>query len=143
MVALVVGKSVGITGSTLLALRLRVGLLAGDIRRGQLVGGATLAGIGFTMALFIAGLAFGDDHLNAAGIAGPEHEVGPVRHDGPPGHADSDAATAAGRAVATAAGSTAPGGRPETGPASPSKAPHAPERRATATAGQRNFDSAA
>jgi NhaA family Na+:H+ antiporter len=25
-----------------------------------------LAGIGFTMALFIASLAFGDDHLNAA-----------------------------------------------------------------------------
>jgi Na+/H+ antiporter 1 len=25
-----------------------------------------LAGIGFTMALFIAGLAFGDDHLNPA-----------------------------------------------------------------------------
>jgi NhaA family Na+:H+ antiporter len=32
----------------------------------MLSGGGILAGIGFTMALFIAGLAFGDDHLNAA-----------------------------------------------------------------------------
>jgi Na+:H+ antiporter, NhaA family len=32
----------------------------------MLTGGGMLAGIGFTMALFIAGLAFGDDHLNAA-----------------------------------------------------------------------------
>jgi Na+/H+ antiporter NhaA len=58
VVALVVGKSVGITGSTLLALRLRLGVLPGRIMRGQLVGGATLAGIGFTVALFIADLAF-------------------------------------------------------------------------------------
>src|SRR4029453_7133552 len=33
---------------------------------GMVAGGGMLAGIGFTMALFIAGLAFGDDHLNAA-----------------------------------------------------------------------------
>ena len=33
---------------------------------GMLAGGGVLAGIGFTMALFIGGLAFGDDHLNAA-----------------------------------------------------------------------------
>jgi NhaA family Na+:H+ antiporter len=32
----------------------------------MVAGGGMLAGIGFTMALFIAGLAFGDDHLNAA-----------------------------------------------------------------------------
>ncbi len=70
VVALVVGKSVGITGSTLLALRLRVGVLAGDIRRGQLVGGATLAGIGFTVALFIADLAFDDPALREQAVVG-------------------------------------------------------------------------
>ena len=68
--ALVVGKSFGITGSTVLALRLRLGLLPGDIRRGQLVGGATLAGIGFTVALFITDLAFSDPELREQAIVG-------------------------------------------------------------------------
>jgi Na+/H+ antiporter NhaA len=61
VLALVAGKSAGIAGSTLLALRLRLGVLPGTIMRGQLVGGATLAGIGFTVALFITDLAFDDD----------------------------------------------------------------------------------
>jgi Na+:H+ antiporter, NhaA family len=70
VVALVVGKSVGITGSTLLALRLRVGVLPGEIRRGQLAGGATLAGIGFTVALFISDLAFDDPALREQAVVG-------------------------------------------------------------------------
>lgn len=70
VVALVVGKSLGITASTLLALRLRVGILPGDIQRGQLVGGATLAGIGFTVALFIADLAFTDPDLHNEAVVG-------------------------------------------------------------------------
>lgn len=70
VVALVVGKSLGITGSTLLALRLRIGVLPGDIRRGQLVGGATLAGIGFTVALFITDLAFSDPALREQAVVG-------------------------------------------------------------------------
>jgi Na+/H+ antiporter NhaA len=70
VVALVVGKSVGITGSTLLALRLRLGVLPGRIMRGQLLGGATLAGIGFTVALFIADLAFDDPALREQAVVG-------------------------------------------------------------------------
>ena len=70
VVALVVGKSVGISGSTLLALRLRIGVLPGEIRRGQLIGGATLAGIGFTVALFIADLAFADPALREQAVIG-------------------------------------------------------------------------
>jgi Na+:H+ antiporter, NhaA family len=70
VVALVVGKSVGITGSTLLALRLRLGVLPGRIMRGQLVGGATLAGIGFTVALFITDLAFADPALREQAVVG-------------------------------------------------------------------------
>ena len=70
VLALVVGKSIGISGSTLLALRLRLGVLSGDIRHGQLVGGATLAGIGFTVALFIADLAFDDPELREQAVVG-------------------------------------------------------------------------
>ena len=70
VVALVVGKSLGISASTLLALRLRLGVLPGDIRRGQLVGGATLAGIGFTVALFIADLAFTDPARHDQAVVG-------------------------------------------------------------------------
>jgi Na+:H+ antiporter, NhaA family len=70
VVALVVGKSVGITAATLLALRARLGVLPGEVRRGQLVGGATLAGIGFTVALFISELAFDDPALRDQAVVG-------------------------------------------------------------------------
>ena len=70
VLALVIGKSVGITVSTLLALRLRLGILPGTIMRGQLIGGATLAGIGFTVALFIADLAFSDPALRDQAVVG-------------------------------------------------------------------------
>ena len=70
VVALVVGKSVGITGSTLLALRLRLGVLPGRIMRGQLLGGATLAAIGFTVALFMTDLAFDDPALREQAVVG-------------------------------------------------------------------------
>ncbi|MCC2335740.1 Na+/H+ antiporter NhaA [Cellulomonas wangsupingiae] len=62
-VALVVGNAVGITGAATLALRLGLGDLPGRVRWGHLVGGAVLAGIGFTISLFIAQLAFDDPVL--------------------------------------------------------------------------------
>jgi NhaA family Na+:H+ antiporter len=68
--ALALGKSIGITGSTLLGLRLRLGVLPGSITRGQLTGGATLAGIGFTVALFITDLAFDDPALREQAVVG-------------------------------------------------------------------------
>jgi NhaA family Na+:H+ antiporter len=68
--ALVFGKTIGVAGSTLLALRLRLGVLPGEIMRGQLFGGATLAGIGFTVALFIADLAFSDAALRDQAVVG-------------------------------------------------------------------------
>ena len=55
---LVVGKVVGISMFSWLALRLRLGALADDLRPVHLVGVATVAGIGFTVSLFVAGLAF-------------------------------------------------------------------------------------
>lgn len=62
-VALVVGNAVGITGAATLALRMGLGDLPGLVRWGHVLGGAVLAGIGFTISLFIAQLAFDDPVL--------------------------------------------------------------------------------
>ena len=60
VLGLVVGKLVGVAGATWLAVRLGVGELpAGATWRG-IVGVAALAGIGFTVSLFVTGLAFDD-----------------------------------------------------------------------------------
>src|SRR5680860_741664 len=63
IVALVVGHAVGITAAAALALRAGWGVLPGGVRYTHLFGGATLAGIGFTISLFITGLAFTDPAL--------------------------------------------------------------------------------
>nr|WP_282599980.1 Na+/H+ antiporter NhaA [Patulibacter sp. SYSU D01012] len=60
---LVAGKALGIAGATLLAVRLRVGPLPAGMRRGHVLGSAALAGIGFTVSLFVADLAFTDQLL--------------------------------------------------------------------------------
>ncbi len=54
---LVIGKFVGITGATALVLRLGVGRLAPGLTMPRIAGGAALAGIGFTISLFIVDLA--------------------------------------------------------------------------------------
>lgn len=58
--ALVLGNAIGITLASGLALRLGLGVLPGRVRYSHLMGGAILAGIGFTISLFIAELAFDD-----------------------------------------------------------------------------------
>jgi len=63
LLGLVVGKTVGITGATLLAVRLGVGRLGAGIRTVHVVGVAMLGGVGFTVALFVASLAFEDAPL--------------------------------------------------------------------------------
>lgn len=55
---LVVGKPVGILALSWLAVRLRLASLPGGVGWGQLAGASLLCGIGFTMSLFIASLAF-------------------------------------------------------------------------------------
>lgn len=57
---LVIGKTIGISGATWLGVRLRLGLLPDGVRPPHVLGLASLAGIGFTLALFMAGLAFDD-----------------------------------------------------------------------------------
>ncbi|HSM07866.1 MAG TPA: Na+/H+ antiporter NhaA [Gemmatimonadota bacterium] len=60
MLGLFLGKQVGITGAAWLAVRLGAGTLPEGARWSQIWGGAALAGIGFTMSIFIAALAFPD-----------------------------------------------------------------------------------
>jgi Na+:H+ antiporter, NhaA family len=63
VVALLAGKCLGISLSAGIALRTRLGILPGRVRYGHLIGGSVLAGIGFTIALFITDLAFTDPIL--------------------------------------------------------------------------------
>jgi NhaA family Na+:H+ antiporter len=56
--ALVVGKPLGLTLASALAVRLGVAAKPPDYTWGQLAGAGCLAGIGFTMSLFFAGQAF-------------------------------------------------------------------------------------
>lgn len=60
IVGLFVGKQVGITGATWVAVRFGLGALPDGARWRTLWGGSLLAGIGFTMSIFIASLAFTD-----------------------------------------------------------------------------------
>jgi len=55
---LVFGKSIGITAATWLAVKSGIGKLPSNTQWSHVVGVAMLAGIGFTVALFVAGLAF-------------------------------------------------------------------------------------
>jgi NhaA family Na+:H+ antiporter len=57
---LVLGKPLGVLLGSLVAVRSRLGRLADDVGWGDLTGMGMTAGIGFTVALFIAELAFPD-----------------------------------------------------------------------------------
>jgi NhaA family Na+:H+ antiporter len=54
------GKQIGITAFAWIAIRFGLGELPDGARFRQVWGGALLAGIGFTMSIFIASLAFTD-----------------------------------------------------------------------------------
>ena len=58
VVGLAIGKPLGIMVSAFLAVRLRIALKPAEYSWLQLAGAGALAGIGFTMSLFIAGQAF-------------------------------------------------------------------------------------
>jgi NhaA family Na+:H+ antiporter len=59
-ICLVAGNSIGVTALVLLFSKLKLIEIPSDITFRQIVGVAFLAGVGFTMAIFIAGLAFAD-----------------------------------------------------------------------------------
>lgn len=66
---LIVGKQLGIVGACWLAVKAGIAELPEGVRWLQLWGVTWLAGIGFTMSLFIAGLAFPLDHHGGTGAA--------------------------------------------------------------------------
>lgn len=66
LIALVIGKPAGILTFCWLAVRMGVAARPPQLSWGVLGGGSALAGIGFTMALFIANRAFDDALLNSA-----------------------------------------------------------------------------
>ena len=62
-VALVVGKFVGVASFSWIAVRLGLGRLPEGAHWGHILGVAAVAGIGFTVSLFITGLAFDSPSL--------------------------------------------------------------------------------
>jgi Na+:H+ antiporter, NhaA family len=60
ILGLVLGKPIGVIGASLLAVRLGFARLPAGVRWRHMVGAGCLAGIGFTMSLFIGTLAFDD-----------------------------------------------------------------------------------
>ena len=70
ILGLILGKPIGILLFALPTLRMGLAVLPQSVSRTHLVGAAVLAGVGFTMSLFIANLAFADaTHLATAKIA--------------------------------------------------------------------------
>lgn len=63
VVALVVGKLVGVVSFSWLAVRLGLGRLPKGARWGHIIAVGAIAGIGFTVSLFITGLAFNANDL--------------------------------------------------------------------------------
>lgn len=58
ILGLVLGKSVGVSLLTWIALRLNLGRLSQNVTMKHIIGIGLLGGIGFTMSIFIAGLSF-------------------------------------------------------------------------------------
>ena len=65
LLGLVIGKPVGIVFFSWLAVRLGIASIPRDIGWLQIIGASLLGGIGFTMSIFITGLAFVDESLIA------------------------------------------------------------------------------
>ena len=66
LVGFAVGKPVGVLSFSWLAVRSGIAIRPPELSWGSLAGGGLLAGIGFTMALFIANLAFSESLIGSA-----------------------------------------------------------------------------
>jgi len=67
---LLLGKPIGITAFALAAVKLGIASLPERVTPGAVLGAGLLGGIGFTMALFITALAFGNGELASAAKVG-------------------------------------------------------------------------
>jgi len=65
LLGLVIGKQAGIMAGSWVVIRFRFADMPDGVTWGQIYGAAILAGIGFTMALFVADLAIGNEQLLA------------------------------------------------------------------------------
>jgi NhaA family Na+:H+ antiporter len=70
MLGLVLGKPIGLVGISWLAVRAGVTMLPAGVQWSHMVGAGFLAGIGFTMSLFVATLGFGESPLLEAAKLG-------------------------------------------------------------------------
>ncbi|MEM0519215.1 MULTISPECIES: Na+/H+ antiporter NhaA [Aequorivita] len=70
IICLILGKSIGISTVIFVARKLKIIEVPADITNKQIIGVSFLAGIGFTMAIFIAGLAFNSspEYIDSAKI---------------------------------------------------------------------------
>ena len=69
MAGLVLGKPLGIVAACWLAVRLGAARLSPEIAWSQMIGTGCLAGVGFTMSIFIATAAFEGEQLEAVKLA--------------------------------------------------------------------------
>ncbi|HWR16112.1 MAG TPA: Na+/H+ antiporter NhaA [Terriglobales bacterium] len=67
---LILGKSLGITLAAYLAVKFGLATMVRDVRWSQMLGVSTLAGIGFTVSIFITDLAFTDPTIVETGKIG-------------------------------------------------------------------------
>jgi NhaA family Na+:H+ antiporter len=65
LLGLVLGKQAGVTAASWIVIRCRLADMPAGVTWGQIYGSAILAGIGFTMALFVSDLAFEEARLLA------------------------------------------------------------------------------
>jgi NhaA family Na+:H+ antiporter len=65
VLGLVAGKLAGIAGATVLATRTSLGRLPAGVEPRHVLGAAAVGGIGFTVSLFITGLAYADEAFQA------------------------------------------------------------------------------
>lgn len=128
VLGLVVGKTVGIFGASMLAVATRVGSLPPGVTPRYLLGASALGGIGFTVSLFVSRLAFVDPDLGrdarigvlAASICAALIGTAILVPGKPP------TASAHGDTRSVSRSSTAPS------PATPSTAPESPVTRSAA-----------
>lgn len=69
MAGLIIGKPIGIVLLCWLAVKLEITRLPSKVTWRHMIGGGSLAGIGFTMSFFIAAVAFGGEALNSVKLA--------------------------------------------------------------------------